>query len=174
MVTPFRHLSRAVGLALLIGAIVFATSRGISQDVSAIARADSSTITIGDWLNVYLEISHPAEVTLGALELPDSIPGLEFVKKEAPTPAQNGGVVLERAVLTITAFDSGSFQFPALTVPYRVAGDSARRTAATLPIDIVVHGIAVDTSQAIKDIKPPMSLPLTFMEILPYKVIKTV
>ena len=70
MVTPFRHLSRAVGLALLIGAIVFATSRGISQDVSAIARADSSTITIGDWLNVYLEISHPAEVTLGTGDNP--------------------------------------------------------------------------------------------------------
>lgn len=38
----------------------------------------------------------------------------------------------------------------------------------TSPIAIFVHTVGVDTSKDIKDIKPPVSLPISFAELLPY------
>ena len=139
-----------------------------AQTVTATAKVDSSTITVGDWLKITFEVLHPGNVVLGTAELPDSIPGFDMVKREMSPPSQQGDQTLEHGVLTVTAFDSGSFQFPSMRFPYTVGADTARRYASTQAITILVHGVAVDTSLAIKDIKPPLSLPMTFMEMLPY------
>lgn len=155
----------------MLAALLCASAAGVparAQEVRASARVDSNAITIGDWLNVTLEVTAPGGVTLLQPEIPDTIPGIELVRQENPAPDSKGGETVVRTVLTVTAFDSGRYEFPAVKIPYTRDGDTSRRVAATLPIAIIVHGIPVDTSQAIKDIKPPMSLPLTFMEVLPY------
>jgi hypothetical protein len=70
--------------------------------------------------------------------------------------------------LTITSFDSGFFVIP----PFRFLrnGDSLKyiETQALL---LEVIPLAVDTSQVIKDIKPPLESPFTLSEILPYIII---
>ncbi len=166
MVTALRHFRTAILCAVLL--FLFGSGAD-AQTVTAVAKVDTNTITVGDWLNVSIEVLHPGNVVLGAPELPDSIPGFDLVKRgTAPSAAQNDGGTLERTLLTVTAFDSGSFQFPAVRIPYMVGADTARKYAATQPFSVLVHGVAVDTSLAIKDIKPPLSLPLSFMEILPY------
>jgi hypothetical protein len=153
----------------LVGWCIVALALPVSaQEVTASARVDSNAITIGDWLTITLEIRSRGELTLERPMLPDSIPGLELVRMETPAPAQSNGETIVKALVTVTSFDSGSYVFPAVRVPYTVAGDTARRFASTTPVAILVHGVAVDTSQAIKDIKPPLGLPLTFLEMLPY------
>lgn len=165
MVTLSRHMRLAAAVLWTLFAMPAAAR---AQEVTATARVDSNAITIGDWLSVAVEVLHPENVTLGAPVLPDSIAGFELVKRESSPPAASGGRVLDRTILTVTAFDSGSYVFPPVEIPYTVAGDSTRRVAATGPIAVIVRGIAVDTTFGIKDIKPPLSLPLTFWEILPY------
>jgi hypothetical protein len=166
MVSRLRHWLAAAALA---AALCASGPAARAQDaVRATAKVDSNAITVGDWLTITIEVTTPGGVTLLKPELPDTIPGIELVRQEQPAPVTKDGATVVRSLLTVTAFDSGSYEFPAVKIPYTLAGDSARHVAATLPIQLTVHGIAVDTSQAIKDIKPPLSLPLTFLEILPY------
>ncbi len=164
MVVRFPHTLIMLPILVLISLQVSA----VAQDVQATARVDSNTIVIGDWLNVYVEVQRPGNVTLGQPHFTDSLAGFDIVKIDPPTTTQSNDRSVDKVVFTVTAFDSGMYVFPALTVPYRVGGDTTQHSVLTSPIPVTVHGIAVDTAQAIKDIKPPLTLPLTFAEILPY------
>ena len=154
----------------LVAFLAAATPQLRAQEVTASARVDSSAITIGVWLRVTLELRSRGTVTVLRPEFTDSLRGLEVVGRETPPVTQENGETIARTVLTVTAFDSGRYEFPAVRVPYTVGSDTTPRYASTGPIAIVVHGVVVDTAQAIKDIKPPLSLPLTFLEVLPYLV----
>jgi hypothetical protein len=51
---------------------------------------------------------------------------------------------------------------------YVVPGDSTQRTVSTNPLLLTTHMVPVDTSQDIKDVKPPLSISITLAEILLY------
>jgi hypothetical protein len=141
------------------------------QDLRPTARVDSNRIVIGDWLRLHLEVEHAEGVRVAFPSLKDSLEGMEIVGHDSLTRETAGGMVRERITYTITAFDSGAFVVPPLPFQYTLAGDSANfRTAETGPIPIFVRGVAVDTSKDIKDIKPPLSLSITFAEILPWLI----
>ncbi len=67
--------------------------------------------------------------------------------------------------LHVTCFDSGYFVIP----PFKFLrnGDSLKYVE-TKPLLLEVIAFEVDTTQAIKDIKPPLEAPYTFKEALPY------
>src|SRR3990172_884084 len=67
--------------------------------------------------------------------------------------------------LIITSFDSGFYAIP----PFRfiINGDS-NKTIETEPMLFSVNTVAVDTTQNIKDIKPPIEVPFSWKEYLPY------
>jgi hypothetical protein len=48
---------------------------------------------------------------------------------------------------------------------YSLPGDSTIHRASSNPLILTIHTFAVDTSQAYKDVKPPLSIPLTLAEI---------
>jgi hypothetical protein len=141
-----------------------------AQDIRAVARVDSNNILIGDWLRLHIEVQHAAGITMTFPALADSLQGMEIIHRDTPTVKNNGQQVLETASYTITAFDSGTYIIPPMLIHYTVGGDTTRRVAETSPIPIFVHGIAVDTTQAIKDVKPPLSVPVTFADVLPYLI----
>jgi hypothetical protein len=142
----------------------------LAQSVHVTARVDSNNILIGDWLPLHIEVTHPANTTVTFPSLPDSIEGFEVIRRDPPTKKTTGDGVLEISTFVLTAFDSGMHVVPPLTVRYTTAGDTTTRAMDTPPVPIVVHGIAVDTAQEIKDVKPPLSLPLTLADLLPYLI----
>jgi hypothetical protein len=141
-----------------------------AQSVRVTARVDSNNILIGDWLPLHIEVEHPAGTTVVFPVLPDSLEGFEVVRRDAPTKKTSGEMVLESSTFILTAFDSGMHVVPPFTVRYSTAADTAKQAMETQPLPIVVHGVAVDTSKEIMDVKPPISLPLTFADILPYLI----
>ena len=162
-----RQLGGAIFGVLAIFAMTFSTSR--AQDVQATARVDSNNIVIGDWLRLHVEIRHPENVNAQFPSIPDSLQGFEIVRRESPQQQKSNQQVLESTTYTLTAFDSGTYVVPPLLFQYTVAGDTTRHTAETSPIPIFVHGVGVvDTSKEIKDIKPPLSVSISFAELLPY------
>jgi hypothetical protein len=78
--------------------------------------------------------------------------------------------VNERGTFTLTAFDSGMHVIPPLAFAYRMAADTARKLASTSPIILRVNAVPVDTTQDIKDIKPPLGMPISLAELLPYVI----
>jgi len=165
MVSPASPIQRIVlFLSLLLG------SQGLmlGQDVTVTARVDSNNILIGDFLPLHLEVHHPADRNVEFVGVPDSLAGFEILRRDSLVRKSTGTEVVETTTWTITSYDSGMFVVPPLRVQYRNPGETALQFAETSPIPIFVHSVPVDTSQAIKDIKPPMGLGLSFAELLPY------
>jgi hypothetical protein len=120
---------------------------------------------IGDQVRLTLVFSSTENITVSFPVCCDTcIEGIEIVKRSPIDTAkdENGQHLTQQ--LTITAFDSGTFVIPSMSF----YGTDSVLLAATEPLLLAVHTLAVDTTLAIKDIKEPLSVPLTFQEILPY------
>jgi hypothetical protein len=129
---------------------------------------DSHNILIGDWLKLHVEVKHPEGVTVQFPPLPDSLQGLEVIRRDSIMRKNSDREVVESTSFTLTAFDTGTYVIPPLVFQYTQGSDRRVGMVETSPIAIFVHTVGVDTSKDIKDIKPPVSLPISFAELLPY------
>jgi len=157
---------------ILLALVLLGAARSAqAQDVQVTAKVDSNHIMIGDWFRLTVDVQHPKDISVTFPALPDTFDGFEIVKREQPTIKQTDQLAMESLTFTMTSFDSGTHFIPSIPVQYTRQGDTTKCFARTSPIPIVVGGIAVDTSQDIKDVKPPMSVPITFMDVLPYLLV---
>ncbi len=153
---------------LILVLLAFGSNPAFAQDIKVTARVDSNNIMIGDWLALRLEVQHKDNTTVTWPSVPDSLQGIEIIKRGEIQTQKVGSDVLEKAEYIITSFDSGTVVVPPLPFYYSTSGDTTKRLAETSPIPIFIHTVEVDTSKPIKDIKPPLTLSITFMELLPY------
>ena len=158
-------------ILLIVGLIILLNQFSYSQDVRATAKVDSNHIMIGDWFRLHLEIEHPNNVTVTIPTLPDSLEGFEIIKREQPESKQINQQTLQTQDFIVTSFDSGMHIVPSIPVQYQRSGDTTKYVVETSPIPITVVTVAVDTSQDIKDVKPPLSVPITFADVLPYLLV---
>jgi len=141
----------------------------LAQEYSAKAKLDSAHILIGDYLNVNLEVTAPKGKPVFIPQLDDKT----LKEAEAPfdwiansmfdTVVSNDYYTLKQ-IITITAFDSGSYVFPSIPI----FDMDTNMVAQTNPLFFEVSTIAVDTTAAIKDIKDISKIPFTFHEFWMY------
>src|SRR3990172_3627854 len=76
-------------------------------------------------------------------------------------PADSVNTILSQTLI-ITSFDSGNFVIP----PFRfsIEGDTSA-AAETEPLFLTVQTVDVNTTLAIKDIKPPVDTPFSLAEV---------
>jgi hypothetical protein len=169
------NLSRSLGFRPLAGFwkavfvicfLRFGISFAHSQDIHPRVTVDSTHYLIGDWINLTIEVKRPPNATIAWPQIADSLKPLEIIKYEQPTVKETENGILERVSLTLTAFDTGMFVIPNIKIPYTLDGKTT--IAETSPILIFVQPVAVDTTRDIKDIKPPLSVPISLAEVLPY------
>ncbi|MDR1180696.1 MAG: hypothetical protein LBL13_01785 [Bacteroidales bacterium] len=136
-----------------------------AQDNVAIARLDSNNIIIGDQVRLIQTFMSSQIVPVSFPIYCDTcIAGIEIVKQSAiDTIKDENGYRLTRQ-LVITAFDSGEYVIPSM--PFY--GLDSVLLAETEPLFFSVRTLAIDTALAIKDIKEPLSAPITIREALPY------
>ncbi len=146
--------------ALLLAASAF------SQDgnVSARAWVDSTNYKVGDAITVHVRVTHAPGI---ALQPPagDSLGSLVILQHLPITPQND---TIASTGLVVAYYDSGAITVPPVMIPYASPGDTVGRLAATNPILITVHTVAVDTSREYRDLKPPMSIPITLAELAMY------
>ncbi len=143
------------------------------QVYTATAKLDTNRIAIGAQAALQIKVFLPASIIdqngkfVQWPVLTDSINKIEIVEvsKIDTVFSKDQKTVSLTQNLQITCFDTGFFVIPPLR--FLKNGDSARifETQALL---LEVKSIQIDTTQAIKDIKPPLEAPYTFKEALPY------
>jgi hypothetical protein len=172
MSTPKRssRLHRWMQVLILTAVMVYFAVQVHAQEVSATAKVDSNHILIGQWLRLSLEIRHPSAVPVTLAPLPDSLDRFTIIRRDTPVVQASGSQALTSINFVVTAFDSGMQIIPPVTVYYRSEGDTVAKTLRTNPVTVNVGGVAVDTSKDIRDIKPPLSVPITFADVLPYLI----
>lgn len=157
-------------LVILLGMLLLGSAFVSAQSYKATAIVDSSTILIGDQFHVDFTVTAPQNAPSYFPEIkPDMLAGtdIELVAKTKIDTTLDHSVAIYHQKWTLTAFDSGQFVFPALAL---MSPDS-QLLAQSQAIVINVNTIAVDTTAAIRDIKPIAKVPLTFKEVFPYLLV---
>jgi hypothetical protein len=139
-----------------------------AQNVNVTATVDSSSIVIGDWMHVSVEVKHPSNIKIVFPALRDTIGPFEIVKQDSLQRTEENGITTLSKVYTISSYHDGMKYVPPISVEYRTESDTTLRIAESNPIPVTIRGIEVDTSQTIRDIKPPLSVPISLEEILLY------
>ncbi len=142
-----------------------------AQEVSPVARFDTTDILIGDQIDLNIRFSMPMDYRVLWPHYKDTLTrNIEIISMTSVDTVRHESENLVDMLqsITITSFDSGYYYIPPIKFQYQPIDDTGFREATTIPLYLRVHTMEVDTAQAIKAIKPPLSAPLTFREILPW------
>jgi len=130
-------------------------------DVSARASVDSTTYNVGDPILVTVDLVHPRGVRFNPL-FADTLGDFLVLDGQAvrstDDTSSSGQVVVAR-------YDSGSSILPPLKYAYVLPGNTTADTVETNPLLLTVHLVEIDTTGLIRDLKPPLSVPLTLTEV---------
>lgn len=145
----------------------------ISQDVTATIKADTNNVLIGEpvKLSIFVKtdgnykISFPIFVdTLGSLDILELYP--------VDTIRTNKVISGYSKDITVTSFESGSFEIEPIVITYSSNSDSNLRIAQSNTLFLQFETVEVDTAAVdFRDIKPPLQVPLTLEDLLPYIII---
>ncbi len=164
--TPTLH--RAI-LLLILGLLPAISL--FSQPASVASRLDSASMLIGDQTGMTISFTGPSGAQVFWPSIPDTILGNIRIISRSPVDSllsgDRGTITLTQRLL-LTCFDSGFYTIPSIPVGYRLPPDTQTFEARTDLMMLMVQSIPVDTTQAIKPIKEPMAVPLSFREILPW------
>jgi hypothetical protein len=142
-----------------------------AQEIKAIAKLDSASIKIGQQVKLQLSIQYKVDngkhIKIQWPEVADTIrKEVEVVgqsKIDTLIPDKNDPFVfVQTKTLYITSFDSGYWAIP----PFKFMVNSDTNGVFTEPLLLQVNGMSVDTTIAIKDIKPPYAENYTLIDWL--------
>jgi hypothetical protein len=140
-----------------------------AQNITVNSKVDIKKIMIGDWMKLSLHSEHSSDIKLFWPILEESIGKFEVVSRDSfPKVIEENGRIVEDLNAVISAYDSGTVRLPAIKFEFNTSTDTTRKEIFTEPIDINVQIVAVDTTQDIKDIKPPLDIPFPIWLILIY------
>jgi hypothetical protein len=153
---------------LFMAAVLSFTMQG--QFTGASARLEKDNIQIGDQVKLDLTVTVPAGSLLQWPMLLDTLTGhVEIVRKSGiDTVTSDKDRFTLKQELIVTSFDSGSYIIPSIPFKYTRKGDTLTYFTGTSPVRLAVQTIQTDQAKDIKPIKPPLSAPVTFREMLPW------
>lgn len=140
------------------------------QNTGAFARLEKDNMQIGDQVKLDLTVTVPAGSLLQWPMLLDTLTGhVEILRKSGiDTVTSDKAQFTLKQELIITSFDSGSYIIPSIPFKYTRKGDTLTYFTGTSPVRLAVQTIQTDQAKDIKPIKPPLSAPITFREMLPW------
>ncbi len=152
-----RLLGRLVVLSLICASAALGQYAGLS------ARTDSTNFRIGDWIDLHIDGTVSLDVDTIAPAVKDSIGhfAILHIQKNPDRPSWT---------LRLMTIDTGNVFIPPVPFAYRIKGDTALHQASTNVVALNVRGVAVDPKANIKDIKPPVSAPWQFEDLIPYLI----
>jgi hypothetical protein len=154
-------------ISTLLIVLALSATTGRSQQVSVSASVDVQAISIGDWIQYSVTINAPKDLSVTVPQLRDTIGSFEIVRQDSLAGVENNGGMTLTKKFVVTKFDSGYFYIPPYTIQF-TDESGKRQSAQSNAIPVVVHGIEVDTTQSIRDVKPQLTVPLTAEEIALY------
>jgi len=151
--------------------VLFSYGAG-AQNAEAFSSIDRDSIMIGDQFHYKMGINIPQGFIVAWPQLTDTISSnIEIIDyQDIDTSYLENTFILNRQ-FTLTSFDSGYFEIPSYTFKFRHEDDTIDFESNTLKHSIRVFTPAVDTSQAFKAVKGPISEPYTLREALPWIIL---
>lgn len=159
---------KVLGMVILPFLTIFLAEQLSAQ--KAVARIDTTSIKIGEQVQLHLDVTLPSKATVKWPSFSDTaFSSVEIVKRSKVDTLETtrNTFVQIRQTLTITSFDTGYHTIPQISIQYTVPGDTVRMETLTDSLMLHVRTIDVDTTRAIRDIKSQMQAPITLAELWP-------
>jgi hypothetical protein len=138
-----------------------------AQLISVSSELSTDSLMIGDQIIYTLSVDADDQVDFNMPVLRDTLTRqLELLSLPASDTTHAEGRRTVSHSYLLTSFEAGMQIVPAQEVIY--ASGNLKDTARSMPLMIQVYEPVVDTTQAIKPIKPPLNTPLSFREVLPW------
>jgi hypothetical protein len=136
----------------------------------ALASLDTTSILLGEQVQLKLDVTLPKAAKIIWPVFTDTIfSPIEIIRsgRVDTIETSRNSYLQYKQYLTITSFDSGYKTIPPITFEYQIPGDTSKQKVITDSLLLLVRTVEVDTTRNIKDIKAPMSAPLTLEELWP-------
>jgi hypothetical protein len=154
----------------LFGVLMFYALLSVGQDMKVSASLDSNSIKIGEQVKLHLSIQYRADkgkhIKVKFPELTDTLRKEIDIVSQSKTDtiiSKNDPFLFTQSkTLILTSFDSGYWAIP----PFKFSVNDDTAGILTEPLLLQVNSIAVDTTQAIKDIKAPYEVPYSWIDWL--------
>lgn len=130
-----------------------------AAEVSVLAGVNRDTVTVGEPLTFRVRIRHAPKDQVEVIP-GDDFPGVFEVRGRRPPSvhALKDGQVEETRDFTLSVYQTGSFQVPAVAVRFRTAsGDTGR--VETHPVPVVVRSVMPKGMKNIRGVKSPVEIP---------------
>ena len=160
-------------IALLFSICSITACSVFAQNISVSATMDSNSILIGNRAHIKVEITYdikngPVSIQWTPIgdTLVSKVPVVKKSKIDTVIPDSTRPTMMRQIQnLTITCFDSGYYAIPPFD--FIINGDTAHKQSSEA-LMLQVRTIPIDTAKGIKDIKAPIQVPFSWLEILPY------
>lgn len=136
------------------------------QKILVESSVDTTDYLIGDRINYSLKISSDNRVNPVRPFFSDSLKNLEILQELEPITNETESERIYEYKFILTKFDSADITIPPIKVDYRVDGDSTLMTVLSNPVSFTIHRVTVSQEEDIKDIKPPVRIPLNWWIIV--------
>lgn len=146
--------------SFLVLLFILVTGFTFSQEINFKTSHDSTKYLVGDEINLHISAEYPERYKMQLPSRLDTLKPLEFVYIDTVSLEKANSRISARFRYVIMGFDSGLYKVPSLDFAF-VSGNNT----SVLKSDsffVLVSTIAVDTSEAIKDIKALNKIPFDY------------
>jgi hypothetical protein len=151
--------------------IASAANQAHAVPQKAVLSLDTSSIRIGEQVQLRLHATLPKSATIYWPAIPDTLTATVEVASKSPldtNATSRKEFVNYSQTIFITSFDTGFHYVPPFTIFYSYSGDTSRHELLSEGVYLKVRTVEVDTTQAIRDIRGPIQAPISFAELAPY------
>lgn len=131
-----------------------------AQSISASATTDTSKYKVGDYITLTLELRYDKSLNVTLPPIKDSLKVLEYINTLAAEKKENEGKIIESHKYVFSKYDSGKVTIPSFQIFYSEGKSGDKKFISTLPFDITVTTLKVNTQEDIRDVKEPLKISL--------------
>ncbi len=156
----------------LIVLIIFVTTYSVfSQDdlLKVLTSINKSKLVIGDQFNYTISCSYTKDAEFQFPKF-EGFGKLEIVSKSKLDTIKYANSYELRQTFILSAYEDGKFIIPELLIPFKKKNISDEYIARADSISVEYSTLNVDTTQDIKDIKPPIGLEFSILDYWYYFV----
>ena len=156
--------ARPAGVALVL-VLCIGAGAARAEPVSVRAAADRRMMAIGDTVSLNMDIAWESGVEVKPVAAPDNLGDfiVRDVREGAVRPEGEG--FARRVSLLLTIFEVGEHTIPPVPVLFTGA-DGRPGRVETEPVVVEVESVLSEEGGQIRDIKPPLSVPRMWKEII--------
>lgn len=139
-----------------------------AQQVIPSLSVDTNKMLIGRQLKVQLQLSQPKDLLIDWPVFQDTIGGMEIISVQPPDTfkVDDPSLLLRSQTFVVSSFDSGRVMIPPVSFSFRLPGNEKLQTVETDPLFVDVFPVPVDTTKAIRDIRPVEDAPFDYLLLL--------